>query len=61
MSEIAKDQIKAMASAVGLVIEEPDLTDVYNRLNAMLEGLKALDKLDLQGIEPIPVLPAPVK
>ena len=36
---------------------EPEFTEVVYRINALIEGLKKLDDLDVYHIEPWPLMP----
>ena len=38
MADLTRDEIRAMGHAVGLEIQEPDLTEVMHSLNALLEA-----------------------
>ena len=39
MADLSKEEVKAMGHAVGLEIEDPELTEVTYSLNALLEAL----------------------
>ena len=48
MVDLTKEEIRAMGHAVGLEIEDPELTEVMYSLNALLE---ALDQINPPGLE----------
>ncbi|HAL47694.1 MAG: hypothetical protein FI707_02935 [SAR202 cluster bacterium] len=56
MTELTNEDIKALARAVGLDIQDPDLTEVGYSLNAMLEAIDALDPPGVNAVEPIAVI-----
>ena len=39
MKELTKDEVRGLGHAVGLDIQDPELTEVTYSLNALLEGL----------------------
>ena len=43
MSDLNNEEIQALAKAVGLTLEEPELTQVAHSLNAMLEEMAAIN------------------
>ena len=43
MADLNSDEIQALAKAVGLTLNEPELTQVTHSLNAMLEEMAAID------------------
>ena len=43
MSDLNNEEIQALAKAVGLNLQEPELTQVTHSLNAMLEEMAAID------------------
>ena len=58
MPELNDAEIRALARAVDLDIQDSDMEDVKHSLNAMLE---AMDKVNLKGInsvEPLPIIRA---
>ena len=61
--DLTNEEIKAMGHAVGLEIQEPDLTEVAHSLNAMLEALDGINPPGLDEIEPLPIIipPGPAK
>ena len=61
MPDLSKDEVKAMGHAVGLEIDDPDLTEVTFSLNAMLEALDAVNPPGLDGVEPLPIIIPPAQ
>ena len=59
MPDLTKDEVKALGRAVGLEIDEPELTEVAYSLNAMLESLHAINPPGLDGVEPLPIIIPP--
>ncbi|MDA1128676.1 MAG: hypothetical protein O2913_08260 [Chloroflexi bacterium] len=59
MADLNKDEIRAMGHAVGLEIEEPELTEVMYSLNALLESLDAINPRGLNDVEPLPIILPP--
>ena len=57
MTELSPEQVRAMATALGLSLDGEDLTEVTHRLNGLLEALRPLDELPLADVEPLPILP----
>jgi hypothetical protein len=58
MAELAPDEVRALAAAVGLPLAPDDLAEVTHRLNAFVDVLGALAALDLADAEPAPDPPA---
>jgi hypothetical protein len=56
MVDLTKDEVRALGHAVGLEIQDPELTEVTYSLNALLEALDALNPPGLENIEPLPIL-----
>lgn len=59
MVDLNRDEIKAMGKAVGLEIEEPELTEVMYSLNALLEALDGINPPGLEDVEPLPIILPP--
>lgn len=57
MSSLTNDEVQAMAKAVDLDIDEPDLTQVRLSLNAILEAMSEVDIPGLNAQEPLPIIP----
>jgi len=58
MADLAPEDVRRMAAAIGLSIAEGDLDDVTFRLGATLEHLAALDRLEPSDPAPPPILEA---
>ena len=59
MADLSKDDIRSMGKAVGLDINEPELTEVMYSLNALLESLDAINPPGLNDVEPLPIILPP--
>ena len=59
MVDLTKDEIIALGHAVGLEIEDPELTEVMYSLNALLESLDAINPPGLENVEPLPIILPP--
>ena len=59
MADLNKDEIRAMGKAVGLDIQDPELTEVMYSLNALLESLDAINPEGLNDVEPLPIILPP--
>ena len=59
MADLTKDEIRAMGHAVGLEIEDPEVTEVTYSLNALLESLDAINPPGLNDVEPLPIILPP--
>ena len=60
MADLSKDDIRSMGKAVGLDINEPELTEVMYSLIALLESLDAINPPGLNDVEPLPIILPPV-
>jgi|TARA_B100001971_G_scaffold58684_1_gene53703 Asp-tRNA(Asn)/Glu-tRNA(Gln) amidotransferase C subunit len=56
MQELTNDDIRALAKAANLNIDDPELTDVNYSLNAMLEAMDAIDVPGVNAVEPLAVI-----
>jgi len=56
MPELNDDDIRVLAKAVNLDIQDSDITDVKHSLNAMLDAIESIDPEGINGIEPLPVI-----
>jgi len=56
MAQLSNQQVQALGVAVGLNISEPELTEVAHSLNAILESMAEIDLLNLNLVEPLPLL-----
>lgn len=59
MVDLTKDEVKAMGHAVGLEINDPELTEVTYSLNALLESLDQINPPGLDSVEPLPIILPP--
>ena len=59
MADLTKEEVTALGHAVGLEIQDPELTEVTYSLNALLEALDAINPLGLENIEPLPIILPP--
>jgi Asp-tRNA(Asn)/Glu-tRNA(Gln) amidotransferase C subunit len=57
MTESTPDQIRALASLVGISITDQDLPEVTNRFLSLMAELNTLNELDLADIQPVSVFP----
>jgi hypothetical protein len=53
MKELTKDEVRGLGHAVGLEIQDPELTD------ALLEDLDQINPPGLDKVEPLPILLPP--
>ncbi len=56
MADLSKEEIKALGHAMGLDIPEPQLTEVGNILNALLETMAEVDLPGLDQVEPLSII-----
>lgn len=59
MADLTKEEVAALGHAVGLEIQDPELTEVAYSLNALLEALDKIDPPGLDAIEPLPIILPP--
>ena len=59
MADLTKDEVIALGHAVGLEIQDPDLTEVTHSLNALLESLDKINPPGLDSVEPMPIILPP--
>ncbi len=59
MADLTKDEIRALGHAVGLEIQDPELTEVMYSLNALLEALDQINPPGLDSVEPLPIIMPP--
>ena len=60
MADLTKDEVRALGHAVGLEIQDPELTEVTYSINAMLESLDAINPPGLDSVEPLPIIIPPL-
>ncbi len=59
MEDLTNPEIQALGRAVGLDIQEPELTEVAYSLNAILEMMDEIEVPGVNAVEPLPlILPA---
>ena len=56
MADLIRDEIRGLGRAVGLEIEEPELTEVMYSLNALLEAMDRINPPGLDLVEPLPII-----
>jgi hypothetical protein len=56
MIDLTTAEVRALGHAVGLEIQDPELTEVTYSLNALLQGLEAINPPKLEAIEPLPII-----
>jgi Asp-tRNA(Asn)/Glu-tRNA(Gln) amidotransferase C subunit len=54
--EVSEEIIRALANLNGLTILDEDLPEVVHRFQAMLNAARSIEKLDLEGFQPAPVI-----
>ncbi|ETW97677.1 MAG: hypothetical protein ETSY1_21690 [Candidatus Entotheonella factor] len=59
MQDLTKDEVQGLGHAVGLEIQDPELTEVAYSLNALLEALDNINPPGLDQVEPLPILLPP--
>ncbi len=56
---MTKEEVVALGHAVGLEIQDPELTEVTYSLNGLLEALNAINPPGLESIEALPIILPP--
>ena len=56
MTDLSKDDVKAMGKAVGLDIKDPDIAEVTEVLNAIIESIDEINPPGLESVEPLPII-----
>ena len=56
MIDLTIAEIRALGHAVGLEIQEPELTEVSHSLNALLQALEAINPPELETVEPLSII-----
>ncbi len=59
MADLTKEEVTALGHAVGLEIQDPELTEVTYSLNALLEALDGINPPGLENVEPLPIILPP--
>lgn len=55
MTDLSREQVLALARAVGIEPDDQELTEVAHHLSAVLAAMDAIDVPDLHAIEPMPM------
>ncbi len=55
MADLTNSDVQALGRAVGLDIQEPDLTQVAHSLNAILELMEEIEVPGMNAMEPLPI------
>jgi hypothetical protein len=61
MTDLSPKDVIAMGKAVGLDIKEPDLSEVTEVLNAIIEAVDEINPPGLENVEPLPIILPPVE
>ena len=56
MEDLTNPEIQALRHAVGLDIQEPELTEVAYSLNAILEMMNEIEVPGVNAVEPLPLI-----
>ena len=56
MEDLTNPEIQALGRAVGLDIQEPELTEVAHSLNAILEMMDEIEVPGVNTVEPLPLI-----
>ena len=56
MADLSNQEVQALGKAVGLDIQEPELSLVAHSLNALLEALAEIDLPGVNAVEPLPLI-----
>ena len=56
MEDLTNLEVKALGKAVGLDIQEAELTEVAYSLNAILEMMDEIDLPNVNSVEPLPLI-----
>jgi hypothetical protein len=57
MADLSTAEVRSLARAVGLEVEEPLLTEVTYNLNALRELIDGVKSAGLDQVEPLPIIP----
>jgi hypothetical protein len=57
MADLSTAEVKSLARAAGLEIDEPLLSEVTYNLNALRELIDGVSPPGLDQVEPLPVIP----
>lgn len=56
MSELNEDEIRGLAKAVNIEIQDSDITDISYSLNAMLEAIDSINPEGINAAEPLSLI-----
>ena len=56
VEDLTNPEIQALGRAVGLDIQEPELTEVAYSLNAILEMMDEIEVPGVDAVEPLPLI-----
>ncbi|MEC7914528.1 MAG: hypothetical protein VX917_07020 [Chloroflexota bacterium] len=56
MSELNEDEIRGLAKAVNIEIQDSDITDISYSLNAMLEAIDSINPEGINAVEPLSLI-----
>ena len=56
MADLSNPDVQALGRAVGLDIQEPDLTQVAHSLNAILELMEEIELPGMNAMEPLAII-----
>ena len=59
MDDLSKEQVNSLGKAVGLDIQDPELTEVAYNINALLQALDDINPPGVDAIEPLPIVLPP--
>ena len=57
MADFTREEVRSQLNVQGYDPPEPEFTEVVYRINALIDGLKQLDHLEVYHVEPWPVMP----
>ena len=56
MPELNEDEIRGLAKAVNIEIQDSDITDISHSLNAMLEAIDSINPEGINAVEPLSII-----
>ena len=56
MPELNEDEIRGLAKAVNIEIQDSDIKDITYSLNAMLEAIDSINPEGINAVEPLSVI-----
>ena len=56
MADLSKQEVQALGRAVGLNIQDPELTEVAYSLSAILELIAEIELPGVNAVEPLPII-----